>query len=468
MASAGKKVLVLGAGYCTQPLVQYLSDHGVEVTVGSRTLAKAQELCRTAPRAHPVEIDVEQPAGAAKLQEIIPGHVMVISMLPWLLHGIACQAAIHNGAHFLTTSYVQPAVRALGDEAVRRGLIILNECGVDPGTDHMSAKKVIDEVHAAGGQVVEFTSFCGGLPAPDANDNPFGYKFSWAPRGVLLASVQPAKFLRAGQEVEVPPGTLFKRPNFTEHIKLAGHPVLEQLVFEGYPNRDSTPYREIYGLPEAQTLIRGTYRYTHWCDIIQSLSELGLLATAPADFSGLSYLAFLHRLLAPAETPITAAALDQVIRARLHLTPAQEAYVLPALTWLGLFSDQPLAAVSANTQAISPLDVVCDLMQAKMQYGPGQRDLIVLQHRFTILFSDRREVRTSTLVQLGTETGITAMSRTVAIPVAIAARLILEGTFTKPGLSIPTIPELYQPILQELADKFDIAYIEETVESTPL
>ena len=458
-----RKVLVLGAGYCTKPLVQYLSDHGYQVTVGSRTLAKAQELCKSAANAHPIVIDIEKEEGKATLEQTIPGHFMVISMVPWLLHGTVCEAAIRHGAHFLSTSYVQPGVRAQGPLAEEKGLVILNECGVDPGTDHMSAMKVIDEAHAAGGKIVEFTSFCGGLPAPDCNDNPFGYKFSWAPRGVLLASAQPAKFYRDGQEVAIAAGTLFVRPNFTQHIEIPAAPFLEGIHFEGYPNRDSTQYREIYGIPEASTLIRGTYRYTNWCDIVQALSDLGLLNTEVASFSGQSYAAFLsHAVAAP--TPV--ADLRGAVAQFLALPAEREGFVLDALAWLGLFSQDVLIdSVSPNAASTSRLDVVCDLMQSKMGFLPGQRDLLLLQHRFVIQFPDRREVRTSTLVELGTESGETAMSRTVAIPVAIAARLVLEGKFSKPGLSIPTIPELYLPILNELAQDFNIAYVERLVES---
>lgn len=464
-----RSVVVLGAGLCCKPLVVYLSQHGYKVRVCSRTLGKAQELCEGLSNTEPQQIDISQEGDAAKLAAILPQHCMVISMLPWTLHGLAAQLAVEHDCHFLTTSYVQPGVRQWDAEAQRKGLVIINECGVDPGTDHMSAKKVIDHVHQQGGRVVSFSSFCGGLPAPECNNNPFGYKFSWAPKGVLLASMAPAKYYRNNEEVSIAAGTLFVRPHFLQDVQVQAADFLAEQRFEAYPNRDSTPYRDIYQIPEAHSLIRGTYRYHHWCDLIQRFGDLGLLNTELRSFDAdLTFAQLLRQLIgAPAGTALDEASLAQAVAQFLHLSSPADDFIVEAYQWLGLLSETPVSSVSTQLSSTSTLDLLCQLMQSKMPFLPGEKDLLLLQHQFIIEYADRRETLTSTLVELGNEEG-TAMARTVAIPVAIAARLVLEKKFTVPGLSIPTIPELYLPILQELDEKFNIRYIEKVVSSEPL
>mmetsp|Transcript_20103 Transcript_20103/g.29888 ORF Transcript_20103/g.29888 Transcript_20103/m.29888 type:complete len:496 (+) Transcript_20103:77-1564(+) len=470
--NTSKAVLILGAGLVSGPLVEYLANTcGYKVTVGSRTLARAEALAKPCENANALEIDVEKDEGVALLNKIVGDYDCVISMLPYLLHAVAAKAAVDAGKHFLTTSYVQPGVRALEEESKKKGVVMINECGVDPGTDHMSAMVYIDKVSGNKGKIVGFTSFCGGLPAPDSNTNPFGYKFSWAPRGVLLASANPARFLKDGKPVDIVKGTLFLPENY-EKLSVDA-PGMEGIEFEAYPNRDSTPYQNILKLPDAQLVLRGTYRYAGWCDTVQKFSELGFLSTEKQDFTKLlpgnasptyaQLIAHLAKIQEPStiENPIK---LKDAVGNVLKLDAAHT-FVLDRFEWLGLFDNtKHIVEFSKNLQNTSPLDVLCDLMQDKMQYAPGERDMILMQHVFDVEYEDNRKERvSSTMVSYGVPNGHSAMSRTVSYPVGIATKLVLEGKYTTPGLAIPTIPELYQPILDELDASFNIKWVHKVV-----
>ncbi|HNX96266.1 MAG TPA: saccharopine dehydrogenase C-terminal domain-containing protein, partial [Candidatus Aminicenantes bacterium] len=266
-----KRVLVLGAGLVSRPGVVYLlNTPGIQVTVASRTVAKAEQLIAGHPNGRALPIDVEDAAALAKL---VQEHDIAISLLPWIHHMKVADLCLKYGKHMVTASYVSDAMRALDPAVKAKGLIFLNEVGVDPGIDHMSAMKVIDEVHARGGKIVEFFSYCGGLPAPEANDNPFGYKFSWSPRGVVLASRNSCRFLEKGKIIEIPGQDLFLHYD-VEEIEGLGR-------FEVYHNRDSVRYQQEYGIPEAITVQRGTYRNIGWCDTLKKIVDLGLIDESP-------------------------------------------------------------------------------------------------------------------------------------------------------------------------------------------
>jgi saccharopine dehydrogenase-like NADP-dependent oxidoreductase len=296
----------------------------------------------------------------------------------------------------------------------------------------MEALRVIREAQAAGGKVESFLSYCGGLPAPEANDNPLGYKFSWSPRGVLLASRNSARFLKDGRIVTIPAERLFASP------ALIGVPGLGN--FEGYPNRDSAPYIETYGIPEARTCLRGTLRWPGWCETLMRLGEVGYLDLTERPLSGMTYGNLLYALAGASggTDPRQAAA------AKLGL-PA-DAPVLNRLAWLGLYDDEPVPLAHG-----SPLDVLTARMVERLKYKPGERDMIVLRHEFLVRRTDGRLERIqSTLIDYGVPGGDSSMSRTVGLPVAIAARLVLEGRIRRTGVLIPTFPEAYLPILAEL------------------
>jgi len=300
--------------------------------------------------------------------------------------------------------------------------------------------RVIDAAKAKGGEVVSFTSYCGGLPAPDCNDNPFGYKFSWAPRGVLLASKNAAHFLQGGKEVDIPGKDLFDNYQ-SVHIPELGD-------FESYPNRNSTQYIDIYGIKKVKTMIRGTYRYKGWCPTVKKIADLGYLDINPQHVEGKSY-AELTRELIKADNVDN---LKEKVAHFLHI-PADH-FTLANMEWLGLFGNQTVPA-KINTM----LDALCHICKEKMQYKKGERDLLLMKHEFVVEYPDRRETLSCTLIDFGIANGNTSMSRTVSFPVAIAIRLVLEGKIKLTGLQIPIIPELYNPILDEL-ESLGIKFVE--------
>jgi saccharopine dehydrogenase (NADP+, L-glutamate forming) len=425
-----KKALVLGAGLVAGPLVKYLLERTeFGVTVAGVGAGRATKLVGGHPRGAAEVLDISDKSALAAA---IGRADLVVSFVPYTFHPLVAALALELGKPVVTASYVSPAMKALDAEATARGVILLNELGLDPGIDHMEAMRVIHEVHDAGGRVLGFTSWCGGLPSPEANTNPFGYKFSWSPRGVLLASKNSAQFLKDGRVVTIPSADLFARP------QTIGIPGLGD--FEGYPNRDSVAYRETYGIPEAQTVFRGTLRYPGWCETVRRMVELGLLDDTPADRAGVTFAGLVRELSrAAAGTDAKAA-----VAARLGLEPGSD--VLARFAWLGLFEENTLPAPRG-----SALDNLTVLMMDRLRYEHGERDMIVLQHEFLVQTATGRTERiVSTLIDYGVAGGDSSMSRTVGLPAAIGARLVLEGRIALTGVQVPVRPEIYGPILEEL------------------
>ncbi|MBM3434895.1 MAG: hypothetical protein FJY07_01620 [Bacteroidetes bacterium] len=254
-----KKVLILGAGLVVKPIVQYLLQKGYFVSVATRTKSKADDMIGGHKNGNAIAWTVEdEPA----LDKMIAEHDLTVSLLPWIHHIMVAQKCVALKKDMVTTSYVKPAMQALDGEAKKAGIIILNELGLDPGIDHMSAMRIIDHVHEKGGKVEEFYSICGALPSPEACNNPFNYKFSWSPKGVVLASNNDANYLRQGKTTYVPPENLFKNPMKTTFPGVGN--------LEIYPNRDSVPYVELYGIPETKTMFRGTFRHPGWCESLDT------------------------------------------------------------------------------------------------------------------------------------------------------------------------------------------------------
>lgn len=249
-SAAGGTVLLLGCGLVAPPLIHYLDGHGVRVIVASRTKSKTDAVIAGLKHAQAVEWDIEAPNALAELDTLTQRADIVCSLLPYTRHVACAKIAIKHKKHFTTTSYVSDAMAELAGEAESAGVALLNEMGVDPGLDFMSAQKLIDEVHAKKGEIVGFYSICGGLPAPQHNTNPFGYKLSWSPRGVLMASRNAAVYRVNGAKVDVKGEDLYTRPIYrTETVAPLGK-------YEWYPNRDSLKYIELFGIPEVQTIIR--------------------------------------------------------------------------------------------------------------------------------------------------------------------------------------------------------------------
>lgn len=425
-----RKILVLGAGLVCRPLVSYLlerTEH--QVVVADVDLSRAESVVGQRARGIAVKVAVEN---REALHSLIQNSDLVISMLPASLHPVVAWACVKLGKNMITASYVSPAMRELDEEAKSKGVILLNELGLDPGIDHMEAQRIINQVHEVNGKVRSFISYCGGLPAPEFNNNPFGYKFSWSPKGVLMAGKNQARFLKDGKVITIQPEELFSTP---EVIKISG---LGE--FDGYPNRDSVSYQEIYNIPEAGTVLRGTLRYQGWCETLKAIYVLGLLNEEIMDWSGKTYEEFTRIVVGCSRQE----ELKSYIARKLGV--GQESAIISRLEWLGLFSNHRLPVEQA-----SPIDVMTAIMSDRMKYEKGEKDMIVLQHEFVVEYPKRNvEKIVSTLIDYGEPDGDSAMSRTVGYPVAIAAKLVAERRIILAGVQIPVHPEIYTPILEEL------------------
>ncbi len=423
-------VLVLGAGLVAGPLVRYLLNvKEFHVTVATRTVDKAEKLIGGAKNGTAVALDVED---AVALEALVAKHDLSISLLPYAHHPLVARLCVKHKRHMVTTSYVKDAMRVQDGAARAAGVILLNEIGVDPGIDHMSAMQMIHRIRDDGGTLVGFTSNTGGLPAPDANTNPMGYKFSWAPRGVVMAGKNPARYLKDGTTIDVPGPELF-----------ANHwpcPIVGFGELEVYPNRDSIPYIESYGIPTVRSMYRGTLRYPGWCNTLKAIVDLGILdETERKDLGGLTFAQWTGRLLG-----LKGAATANDLAGHFGLAPS--AKPVTDLVWLGLTSSDPLPK-----GATTYLDVLAQRMLAKMQYAPGERDMLVMQHEVLVQYPGRREKVFSTMVDYGIPHGDTSMSRLVGLPAAIASRMILQGEIRLTGVQVPMVREIYDPVLAELA-----------------
>jgi len=437
-----KKVLVLGAGLVAGPLVRYLLNvDEFTVTVASRTVEKAKALVGDAGNGIAQALNVKDESAR---EALIAEHDLSISLLPYVYHPTVAKLCVKHRKQMVTTSYVKPEMQALDTQAKEADVILLNEIGVDPGIDHMSAMEVVHQIESKGGKLVSFTSNTGGLPAPEANDNPFGYKFSWAPRGVVLASKNPAKFLKDGEVVDVPGPELFSY-HWPCDVKGFGE-------LEVYPNRDSMPYVDIYDIPTVTSMFRGTLRYPGWCETMKKVVELGVLdETKRDDIAGLTYGQFLARMIGSDGANLKADLAN-------FLGIAVDSEPIAKLEWLGLLSDELIPAAD-NTY----LDVVASRMLSKMEYAEGERDMLVMQHEFVAEYADRTEKITSTMVDYGIPNGDSSMSRLVGLPAAVAARMILQGEINLTGVHVPMISEIYKPVLAELST-MGISF-QETVET---
>ncbi len=429
-----RNVLILGAGLISRPLIHYLLTHyGIRVLVATENPERARLVMGEHPRGRVVPLDVRD---ARVLAPLIEEADVVVSLLPAELNPEVARHCIRLRRPLVNTSYASTEMRSLHDEATEAGVLLLNEMGLDPGIDHMSAIAMLRRLRAAGGTVTQFISCCGGFPALDANTNPWGYKFSWSPKAVMLAGLRPARFRRQGQTVEVPGDQLFSR-SWPFGIDGLG-------VFEIYPNRDSLAYLAPYGIPEAPDFFRGTLRYPGWCATMFAASRLGLLDPAVESWpEGTTYRDLLTRWV-PGGRERGA---TRRVAEFLELDPDSE--VVARLEWAGLFSDRPLGEGEA-----SPLDLFGRRLQRLMMYSAGERDMVVLQHVFTVAYPDGSgEAVRARLVAHGDPWGDTAMARTVSLTAAIGTRLIVDKGFQATGVQIPTLREIYEPILDELADR---------------
>ena len=424
-----KKVLILGAGMVVKPMVSYLLSKGIFVTLAAKNHSNAVEMIQGYEHARAIDWSVED---TETLDGLISNHDITVSMLPWIYHIMVAKHCIRHKKNMVTTSYVKPEMKALDHEAKQAGIIILNELGLDPGIDHMSAMRIIHHIHTQGGKVEEFYSICGALPAPEAANNPFRYKFSWSPKGVVMAGNNDARYLKNGKLMEIPTRDLFKNPmkvNFDEVGML-----------EIYPNRDSLSYIDLYGLPEVRTMMRGTFRHEGWCECLDAMKALKLITNEKHDFIGKTFSEMVAMLIGENQ------AQDIRQKAARFLGVSEKAHPLDALEWLGVFENTPM-----NRGMDSAFEIISDLMIQKMMLGKDERDMVVMQHVFLAAYPNgQKEVIKSSMLDFGSPNADTAVARTVALPAAIGIELILENKIGVHGVQIPILPEIYNPILDAL------------------
>jgi saccharopine dehydrogenase (NADP+, L-glutamate forming) len=441
-----KKILLLGAGLVTRPLVNYLlNDEGIQLNVGSRTVSKAQALVGKHPRGNAFALNVDN---AAELEAAVAANDLTISLVPYTYHVAIAKFCIKHKKDMVTTSYVSPAMAALDKDCKKAGILILNEIGLDPGIDHMSAMKIVHKVAKKGGKVVSFKSYCGGLPAPEANDNPLGYKFSWSPRGVLMAGRNQGKYLLDGRTVEIPNPWLFADHHIVE-VPGLGH-------LEAYPNRDSVQYKAIYNLKNAKTIFRGTFRNLGWCDMLMKMVQLNMFAMEDVDFSGMTYRDYMCSLIGCTEK-CSEEGIRKALAETLNISTKHE--ILDKLAWIGLFEDKPVTP-ARNTR----LDLLLGILQPKLELKASERDMCVMHHEFIAEYpkTKKREKITSTLLAFGDPNGDTSMAKTVSLPAAIATRLMLKKKIKKTGVHIPVDPLIYEPVLKEMEKATGLKFVEQT------
>ena len=426
-----KHVLILGAGRVARPCVKYLQTFDwMNLTV----VEAVQENLARVTGDHPRTTALNQ-----ALPEDLAGFIAaqkadaVINLLP--ADGIrkVAPACLEARANLVHPVYVDAAVKAMEPQLKAAGLSWMFELGVDPGIDHMSAAKNIHAIHAEGGRVEAFRSICGAIPSAEANTNPWGYKLSWAPESLIGASRRSARVMLDGQVVEWPDGATYEHA-FLEEVEGLG-------CFEVYANADSLPYLETYGIPEATTIFRGTFRYVGWSETIVAMNALSLFSQEREELAGLTFRAFTARRCGAAGPSGAEAALC----AALGLRPASAIFL--RLKWLGFFDDRPIPASCGCSR-----DLVRLLFGERLYYGPREQDLVVLKDEFTVSYpaTGKRRRLTSTLIDFGVPGGDSSIARTTGLPAAIVARLFLEGRIPGSGLVLPTLPEVYGPCLAEL------------------
>ncbi|KAJ1649715.1 hypothetical protein IWQ61_009285 [Dispira simplex] len=450
-----KQVLLIGSGMVARPLVEYLTRQpDFQVTVASNHLLEADHLVKDKANARSTFLNVED---EAKVSQLIQNMDVTVSLVPAPLHPRLAKHCISHGKHMVTASYISPEMKTLDKAAREAQVVIMNEIGLDPGIDHLTAMKVIHDAQNRGGQVTSFISWCGGLPAPEVSSNPLGYKFSWSPRGVLTAGTNPALF-KMNHRTFTMPGERLMASVFPDV------PLYPGFALEGLPNRDSLKYIDTYGLGSAdtmETMFRGTLRFKGYAELMGGLAQLGLLSLEPLPKEQfINWTTFLDYILTDHRgESLGIVAREAIIGERLGhpVTHPLVQRVMAALQWLGMvpgFGDTSNALTT-----LTALDGLSAILQHRMQYIAGERDMTILHHEFVVRYPQvghqgQQEVCTSSLVAYGTPWGDTSMAKTVGLPCAMATELLLRGRLSHlTGVRAPIYPEVYNPILESLSNE---------------
>lgn len=435
-----KRILVLGAGQSSPFLIRYLLDkaavHDWRITVGDLDESPARRQVGDHPRGEAVRFDVTHPEQLTALVE--QTDLVVYLLAPRFMHSVAWECVRH-GAHMVSVSYRDQDIRDLDEDARRKGVILLNEMGLDPGIDHMTAMSTIERVRSRGGVITRFLSYGSGLPAPDSLNNPLHYFITWNPRNIVMSGIGGAQFLEEGRIKVIPYHRIF---DFTWPVEVEGIGTLE-----AYPNRDSLSYKQQFGLKHTETMIRGTLRYPGWSETWSRIIRLGLAneVIRIPDLRELTYREFVEMFL---PKQVNGSSLEQRVAAYLDISPT--GVIMENLKWLGLFSDQPVGLESGTAT-----DVMISLIRRKLKMDENSRDMVILVHDLLARYPEeggRQERVVSTFVEYGERGGVTAMAKTVGLPAAIAVEMILSGQLPLTGSHIPIHPTIYEPVLRKLEE----------------
>ncbi|MTI21663.1 saccharopine dehydrogenase, partial [Fulvivirga sp. RKSG066] len=430
--------LILGAGRSATSLIDYSKNlagqESWQIRVGDYSLELAEEKCEGHDSCTAFQFDI---LNESQRKEEIAKADLVISMLPAKFHPIVAELCVESGVHMVTASYVSDEMKALDEKAQQKGVMLLNECGLDPGIDHMSAMKVIDQIREEGGELTAFESFTGGLLSPETDpENPWEYKFTWNPRNVVLAGQGIVKFIQEGTYKFIPYHKLFRR---TEQVHIPGYG-----YFEGYANRDSLKYLDVYNLRGIKTIYRGTFRRPGFCRTWDVFVQLGATDDTymMESVDKMTHRAFINSFLS--YNPHDSVELKLAHYLSLDLDGPE----MHRLKWAGIFDDT-LVGLDKGT----PAQILEHILNKKWKLQPEDKDMIVMWHKFEFLTKEKEKHEVhSTFVAIGDDATDTAMSKTVGLPVGIAAKLILQKQIALSGVHIPIKKEIYTPILKELED----------------
>ena len=442
-----KNILMIGAGLSASTLIKYLLDHAEEhdwhITLGDKECAAAERKINNHPRGKAIFFDAND---RAQSWDEISRADLVVSMLPAFMHSLLATDCVKQGKPMVTASYVSEEIRALDAAAKEAGVLLLNEIGVDPGIDHMSAMHVLDKLRDQGAEMTEFRSYCGGLVAPLFDNNPWNYKFTWAPRNLVLAGQGMAQAIVDGTYQYIPYHQLFRRTRRVE--------VLNYGEFEAYLNRDSVKYRNVYGLDDIPTMVRGTLRRPGYSQTWDIFVQLGLTddTVTIENSENMTYLDFLNAFIEP--DPCCTPEENLAFYTGLNID-SMEMY---RLRWLGIFDNKKKIGLKKAT----PAQILQKLLAEKWAFLPNDRDMIVMQHQFGYKLKGEQRHMISSMIVEGDDHVHTAMAKTVGLPLAIAVKLILTGKLKLSGVHIPITKDIYAPILKEL-EEHGICFIEEEV-----
>ena len=432
----GKKVLLLGSGRMTHSLVEYLTKREHSITIASNLLQEAEALAASYPNCSAVTLNLTPEDSS--IYTMVEQHDITVSLVPAFLHSLVAKAAIAAKKPMVTASYIDDKMKELKPQIEEAGILILCECGLDPGIDHMLTAQLLRDAEAKGGKVLGYKSYCGAIPSAESNTNPLQYKISWEPTGAVSSFVRPAKFLENNEVVELPGDQLLVTAKpyngaFTEPL-------------ECYPNGDSTKYREVYNIPHCRNAVRGTFRHAGFANVMRGVVRLGFFSHDTVD-PATTWVDYIGRSCEPGES----------IRERMMATFVQEGLepsktfneeeaqrVIYAIDWLGILD----GAVTLNAE--TPFKALVALLSAKLVYTENEVDLCVMMNQLEVELPDGSIINPEATIHVVGEPHMTAISKYVGLPAAAAAQIMLEGNLNEKGLRIPTFENIFTPVIEAL------------------